>query len=239
MINLLRKDFRAGALYLLGIVLLLPIITILTIGTMIDVFGGIIMSYFIFIPAGLCIAASFLFIGIDSAYETDMTYASLPIKRSMIVYTRYISSFILALSSWILVIFTCYISMTYLNKIDRLLEMLISFRGFFVMAIFLLLVISFLQPFIFRFGTGKGIIAVMFFMFCLFLIFQIGRVLLRAINVVFKLDLSFIERFIQDILQWMFQLEAFEVYSWLAGIVLFVILMSVTISILLYNRRDL
>ena len=95
MLNLIRKDFIACWMFLIGVVILIPFITLIAMWAMMDDFGGVIIGVLTFVVMILCIASSFIFMGVDSAFQAEMIYASLPIKRSKIVLASYLSSFML------------------------------------------------------------------------------------------------------------------------------------------------
>lgn len=63
MFNLIEKDFIAGWMFLIGVVLIIPFISMIAMWAMMDDFGGVIIGVFTFIVMALCIASSFTFLG--------------------------------------------------------------------------------------------------------------------------------------------------------------------------------
>ncbi|HEX9975263.1 MAG TPA: ABC-2 transporter permease, partial [bacterium] len=141
MFSLIKKDFIAGWMFLIGVVILIPFITMIAMWAMMDDFGGVIIGIFTFIVMVLCIASSFIFLSVDTTYKAEMIYASLPIKRSKIVIARYLSSFILTTGSFSLAVLSCF-SMVYIfNHTDPAFKIILSFRGIISMISFLFMIL--------------------------------------------------------------------------------------------------
>lgn len=239
MLNLIKKDFIAGWIFLLGIAILIPFITTMAIWAMMDDFGGLIIGVFTFITIGLCIASSFIFTGIDTASNADMIYASLPIKRSTIVYARYSSSMLITTTSFMLVILTCLSSVYIFNKADPAFELLLSLRGIISMITFLLLILSFILPFVFKFAFGKGITAALITQICFVISVPVFKFLMKALYGIWEFDITFFTKLLDDILKWIIELQAVYAYLLIFTIVSIIIFISIILSVRFYNRRDL
>ena len=239
MLNLLRKDFTAGAIFLLGVIIIIPFMSTIAMAAMIDDFGGINMSIFTLLIAGLCVGASFVFIAIDTSYKTDATYASLPVKRSTIIEARYISSIIITVSGFFLAVISC-LSLIHIFKLsDPAFSIILDTRGIISMISFLLIILAFMLPFAFKFGPGKGAIAA--------LVVQIGLILLapllgfikNALSDIWNFDIMFFYRLLLQIQIWIAALPAIYAYLFIFSIVFMLIVISITLSVRFYNRRDL
>ena len=239
MLNLIRKDFIAGWMFLIGVALVIPFITLIAMWAMMDDFGGVIIGVLTFIVMILCIASSFIFLGVDSAFQAEMIYASLPIKRSKIVLARYLSSFILTTASFSLAVLSCF-SMVYIfNETDPAFNIILSFRGIIAMLSFLFMILSFIFPFIFKFGPGKGITAALVTQIGLMIAVPAIKFVLKALQGILAFDFAFFNRMLHSAIKWIVGLTAFQAYLLIFGIVTFVILVSIGLSVRFYNRMDL
>ena len=239
MIQLIKKDFIVGWMLLIGVILIIPFITLIAMWAMMDDFGGVIIGVFTFIVMILCIASSFIFMGVDSAFQAEMIYASLPIKRSKIVLARYLSSFMLTTGSFGLAVLSCF-SMVYIfNETDPAFKIILSFRGIIAMLSFLFMILSFIFPFIFKFGPGKGVTAALITQISLMIAFPLAKFVLKALQGIFAFDFAFFNRMLHSAIKWIVGLSAFQAYLMIFGIVSLVILVSIGLSIRFYNRMDL
>lgn len=239
MLRLIKKDFIAGWMFLIGVVLIIPFITTIAIFAMLDDFGGLILGVFTFIVVMLCSASAFIFLGVDSTFNTDMIYASLPIKRYIIVLARYGSAFFLTSGSYGLALISCYVAVNFFGQYDPAFEIILSWRGILSLLIFLFLILAFIFPFIFRFGPGKGIAAAIVTQIGLTLLVPVTKFILNALKGIFHFDLAFFSRIFQNGIRWLMQLEKYQVYLLLMGIFATILLISVCLSIRFFNRKDL
>jgi len=239
MLNLIRKDFIAGAMFLLGITLIVPFITTIAALVMTKDFGGIIIGIFTFIIVAMCIGASFIFIAVDTSFGTDMTYASLPVKRSTIVFARYVSSIIITLSGFCLVILSC-LSLVYIfNLSDPAFRIILSSRGITSMISFLLVILTIMLPFVFKFGPSKGVIAALIIQIGIVLLVPLFEFFINALNDIWKLDIAYLYNLLHNILNWMMTLPAIYAYLLTLSIVVAFYFISIILSIRFYNKRDL
>ncbi len=239
MLNLIRKDSIAGWMFLIGVIIIIPFITLIAMWAMMDDFGGVIISVFTFIVMALCIASSFIFLGVDNAYKADMIYASLPIRRSSIVLARYLSSFILTTGSFNLAVLSC-LSMVYIfNETDPAFNIILSFRGIITMISFLFMILSFIFPFIFKFGIGKGVTAALISQISLMITVPMIKFAIKALQGILSFDFAFFNRMLHTAIRWIIGLTAFQAYLLIFGIVSLVILASIGLSVRFYNRMDL
>jgi len=239
MLNLIKKDFIVGWMLLIGVVLIIPFITLIAMWAMMDDFGGVIIGVITFIVMILCIASSFIFMGVDSAFQAEMIYASLPIKRSKIVLARYLSSFILTTGSFGMAVLSCF-SMVYMfNETDPAFNIILSFRGIVAMLSFLFMILSFIFPFIFKFGPGKGVTAALVTQISLMIAVPVIKFVLKALQGILAFDFAFFNRMLHTAIKWIVGLSAFQAYLVIFGIVTFVILVSIGLSVRFYSRMDL
>lgn len=239
MLNLIRKDFISGWMFLIGVALVIPFITLVAMWAMMDDFGGVIIGVFTFLVMVLCIASSFIFFGVDNVYKAEMIYASLPIKRAKIVIARYLSSFILTTGSFSLAVLSCF-SMVYIfNETDPAFKIILSFRGIIAMLSFLFMILSFIFPFIFKFGPGKGITAALITQIGLMIAVPVIKFVLKALQGILAFDFAFFNRMLHAVIKWIVGLSAFQAYALIFGIVALVIFVSIGLSVRFYNRMDL
>ena len=239
MFDLIKKNFLVGWVFLIGIVLLVPFISSIAIWAMLDDFGGLIVGIFTILTVGICIGSAFLFIGIDSAYNAEMIFVSLPIERSTIIISHYLSSFLMIIFSLSIVIFSCLSSIHIFGKPDPAFDILLSTRGIFSMIVFLFFILCFTLPFIFIFGSGKGMMVALFTQLGIMLFWPILKFLFKAISGVFSFDLDYFNRLLQSTITWLLGLSALKAYFLLFFIVTFVVSLSILLSIIFYKKRDL
>lgn len=239
MLNLIKKDFLAGWVFLPGIIVIIPFLTAMQIWAMMDDFGGIVVGFFTFITMFLCIFSSFAFVIMDTTSNMEMMYPSLPISRHVIVLARYASSFMLLAISLSLVVLTMIFAVYLFNKNDPAFEILLSMRGIITMAVFLLFILSFILPFIFKFGSGRGVIAALITQLVIVFIMPLGEFILEALKGIITFDLAWIQRFLKSLLEWIISLPAFSAYLLLFTVIFTVILLSITLSVRFYNKLDL
>jgi len=239
MLRLIKKDFIAGGIFLIGVVLIIPFITSIAIFAMLDDFGGLIPGVFIFIVVMLCSASAFIFWGIDHTFNADMIYASLPIKRFVIVLARYSSAFILTTGSYGLALISSYVVVNFFGQYDPAFEIILSWRGILSLLVLLFLILAFIFPFIFRFGPGKGVAAAIIAQIGLTLLVPVTKFILNALKGIINFDLAFFSRIFQNSIRWLMHLEKFRAYLLLIGIFSIMLLISVSLSIRFFNRRDL
>jgi hypothetical protein len=239
MLRLIKKDFIAGWMFLIGVVLIIPFITSIAIFAMLDDFGGLIPGVFIFMVVMLCSASAFIFWGIDQTFNADMIYASLPIKRFIIVLARYSSAFILTIGSYSLALISCYVAVNIFGQYDPAFEIILSWRGILSLLVLLFLILAFIFPFIFRFGPGKGIAAAIVTQIGLTLLVPVTKFILNALKGIIHFDLAFFTRILHHSIRWLMHLEKFQVYLLLTGVFSTMLLISVSLSIRFFNRKDL
>jgi len=239
MFNLIKKDFIAGWMFLIGVVLIIPFITMIAMWAMMDDFGGVIIGIFTFIVMLLCIASSFIFLGVDTTYKAEMNYASLPIKRSKIVIARYLSSFILTTGSFSLAARSCFAMVYIFDHTDPAFKIILSFRGMISMISFLFMILCFIFPFIFKFGTGKGMTAALITQTSLMIAVPVIKFVLKALQGILAFDFAFFNRMLHAAIKWIIGLTAFQAYALIFGIVALVILVSIGLSVRFYKRMDL
>ncbi|MFC1556056.1 ABC-2 transporter permease, partial [candidate division KSB1 bacterium] len=203
MLDLIKKDFIAGALFFPAIVTFIPFLTTLMIFAMIDDFGGVIVGIFFFVVIALCMISSFLFIMIDSTQNADMVFASLPVRRSEIVLARYISSSLMSLFSYSVVLFTCFFAVHVFHQTDPFLDIILSFRGIAGVITYLLFMLAFMLPFILTFGVGKGMIVSISTVIGLQYCIPFIKSVLKAVSGSVEFDLSFINEAIKQAFIWL------------------------------------
>ncbi len=239
MLNLIRKDFIAGALFLLGAAILIPFLSSIAMAAMIDDFGGINTGIFTFIVIALCVGASFIFIAIDTSFKTEMTYASLPLRRSTIVLARYVSSIIITLTGFCLVILSCLMLVYLFGQNDPVFQIFLSSRGITSMISLILIIVTIMLPFMFKFGPGKGVIAALIVQIGIVLFFPLSEFVINALKDIWNFDIAIFYKILKEILSRIAALPEIYGYLFVFSIVVTFNFISIVLSIRFYNRRDL
>ncbi len=241
MLKLIKKDFLAGLVILPGVLIVIPFLSFISLLAMMDDFGGIVIGFFTLLTLFICTTASLMFIFMDSTSNTEMTFASLPIERSMIVKSKYYSSSILILVSFSLVVITAWIvSFSSIDpESEQAFEVILSFRGIISMLLVLFSIQAFVFPFIFKYGSGRGSQTAIFTILILTLLDPVVRSLSNLIEGYFKLDFSFITGLFDSTMDYITHLSPIEVYSVIIMIFLIIISISIVLSQKFYSTKDL
>ena len=241
MLKLIKKDFAAGWIFLGVVTVGIPFLTTIALLAMMDDFGGIVYGFFAIITIFLCTFGSLIFLLIDSSFETDSTYASLPIKRESIILARYFSSFLLTIFSFGIVVITLWVvsSLSAAKEYESAFQLLLSFSGISSVFIGLLFIQAFIFPFIFKFGTGKGLLKSLITITILVVIEPLFKFINNVVFGNYEFDLLFIIQHLKNILLYMKNLSTAELYF-----VLFIFFVTVEFSSILlsqrfYSKRDL
>ena len=104
---------------------------------------------------------------------------------------------------------------------------------------FLFMILSFIFPFIFKFGPGKGVAAALVTQVSLMIAVTLIKFILKALQGILVFDFAFFNRILHSAIQWIVDLSAFQAYLLIFGIVSFVIFVSIGLSVRFYNRMDL
>ena len=138
MLDLVKKDFQIGKYYLLGLVFLIPSVSAMGLIMMIKYFGGIVLGIFILLTIILCLISSLVFINIDSSCRADELLLSLPIKRSVIVFSRYITSFLMTVFCLSLIYLTCLVLNHVILLQDQYFDIILTFRGIILISVLII-----------------------------------------------------------------------------------------------------
>lgn len=236
---LIKKDFISASLFITGMSLAIPFITILTIWTMVDHFGGIIIGVFTLIVVAESIFPSLMFILIDSTTGTDKTFASLPIKRKTIVLSRYTGSIIVLTYNFLLVILTCLAAIYFFDVRDSILVKLVSLNGIYIMFFFLIFITSFVLPFIFKSGAGGGLIKATIALIILLSLFPAGDFVINQFKDYLSIDPEFLIKLAEDILFWIKDQPAYFIKLGSVWSLLLILIVSYLLSVNFYNKMDI
>lgn len=241
MLKLIKKDFLAGLVILPGVLIVVPFLSSISLLAMMDNFGGIVLVFFTLLTLFICTTASLMFIFVDSTSITEMTFASLPIERSLIVKSKYYSSSILILVSFTLLVITAWIvSFSSIDpESERAFEIILSFRGIISMLLVLFAIQAFMFPFIFKYGSGRGSQTAIFSILLITLLDPVVRSLSNLIEGYFRLDFSFITDLFDSTMDYITHLSSIEVYSLIIMIFLIITTISIVLSQKFYSTRDL
>lgn len=148
MINLVKKDFIVSKFYLFAV----PGVW--------AVHGLAAFGLNRYIPAGilLSIAMPSIFVVLEAFYKSDTLHCSLPVRRSTVVHARYFSSFIMVTVGLILTLIFGAVFHNLLPKAGEDFQTLMTLQGILGFLLLVVLFLSFLLPFIFRFELFKGLV---------------------------------------------------------------------------------
>jgi hypothetical protein len=237
--DLIKKDLCAGFVFLLIIPIIIPFLTMMAIWAMVDDFGGMIVAFFTFLTMGLCLASSLLFFAIDAAPGAEVLFVSLPVKRSAIVYSRYCTSFLISLSALFIVLLTCLAADHIFGLYDPAFGLILSLRGMWSMSSALLIILSSLMPFIYKFGPEKGLVVFLFTSVGLGVILLIGDAVLTAHDGRLELNLGIFHAIFDALLKWVRGLKSTAVYFTSFAALILIVAISSLLSVRFYRRRDL
>ena len=239
MLNLIRKDFIAGWMFVGIATLMIPFLTSLAIWAMMDDFGGIALGFITILTVLMCTASSLIFILVDTVSKTESTYAGLPLERTTIVLSRYAGSLILITYSLCLAVFTIWLLSFGSGGSDRAFAILLSLRGITGMYVFLILINSFLYPFILKYGTGRGAFIYFSAVIVLGLLDPLVGFLQNVLSGIILIDLSFIKNVFESTVGFIRFLPLTELYLLLFSVLISIISTSLLLSIKFYSKRDL
>lgn len=226
-------------IFLFVISLVFPLLTVMAVVTMIERFGGLVLGFFIPMIMVLCVGSAFIFTAIDEACDANALFASLPIKKIKLVFARYLSSFLMVIFSFALIALTATISLHLIPNPDPVTMLFFSIRGMTGTVLFLLLFLTFYLPFVFKFGSGKGIAVALIAQIGIVLIVQIGKLALKAFQGIFAFDLAFIAGIFSAIRKWAIGLQTNEAYIFIIAVFIALTLISVALSTWFYKNKDI
>jgi len=185
------------------------------------------------------IGIPFIFIALDSLYKADIEYSSLPVKRSTIVYARYVSSSLSVIAGLILTIIIGFVFKQFFTAADKGFELLMTIRGLISFILIVTLPISYLLPFIFKFGFGKGLwVASSISMMIVILI-----LIVKSISSFLKGYQLFNEAFFSKLLNEILEIIKILGKTGVLAVIFFIIgtlvLISIKLSVRFYSKRDL
>jgi hypothetical protein len=239
MFDLIKKDFIIGGVFIAVMGLVISFLTLMAIVTMLDEFGGLVLGFYIPMVIILCMCASYLFLVIDEAFQTDALMASLPIPKWKIVGGRYVSSSLMILFSFSLIALVSHVSQFIAQKKDPVLKLILSIEGMIGMVMILLLFLVFYLPFIIKFGLAKGVGVGLIVQFCLLLIFPAGKFILKALGGVVNFDLSFFTTLFDNIGRWVTGLSDIGTFVLMIVVLGCATLMSIGLAVRLYKLKDI
>ncbi|MFC1554220.1 ABC-2 transporter permease [candidate division KSB1 bacterium] len=239
MFKLIKKDFIAGRLFIIIIPLIMMFVSMISISLIYDKTGKMIIGIFALIALMISTVTSFLFFLVDAAYNAEQIYASLPIKRSKIVYAGFCTTAILALTGVCIMICEGYLTVYFLFNSDPEYLKIFDLKILAAMVSFILIILSFFLPFVYSFGPGKGASVAGVFFIGLTLLKPVLSFSVNALNGIFKFDTEYLLSILKNIIDWLMGLKPVEAYLTLAGVLALFLLTSITISVWFFKKRDI
>lgn len=239
MFDLIKKDFIVGWQVFLGMLFLIPFITIITTWAMLDDFGGIIIGVFMLIVTVLSLVPPILSLNIDATHKADSLFAGLPLDRYTIVLARYITSILLCTLAYTLVILSCLIVVYIFGGRDPFFDVILSIRGIMGIVTFMFVLLFFILPFLMRYGSGRGFTMAIFFQLGLILAMPVVKFVIKAMSGIFHFDIGFFARLLESVLRWIMGLNTLQASLVIASYTSLIFLTSLILSIRFYYKRDL
>jgi hypothetical protein len=236
---LIKKDFIATGLYLIGATFAIPFLTMIAILTMVDHFGGLVVGAFTMIVIIESIYPALLFILVDSSSGADKIFASMPVKRSTIVLSRYSESIIQLIYNFTLVILTC-LSAIYIFQVrDEMLTKMITFNGIFAIFLFLIFILTIIFPFMFKSGVGGGLLKATISLVILFILLPAADYVLYLLQDYITFDPDFFLLLADKFITWLKTQPAYIINLLPIVTVLITLSLSILLSIRFYNKLDI
>lgn len=239
MLNLLYKDWIVGRGALLGIFFLLPFLTSMAIWVMVGDFGGIQLAVFTGIETVLILFLSFSLVIVDAGTQSENMLLSLPLQRSTYVFTRYISTFILVAINLLVAFFTVYFHRILFQLDDPALPIILNTKSLFLFYSGLLIMLAFIFPFMFKMGSGKGVVVAISIQLCIPLFKPFLKFLNNVFHGIYSFDVAELIQLFQSIARWISAQTNAEIIIFSMSILVSIIGISMVLSIFLYNRRDI
>lgn len=239
MLELVKKDFQIGKYYLLGLLLLIPFVISLGLIMMIKYFGGIEPGIFALLTVILCLLSSLIFINIDSSCRADELLMSLPIERSVIVYSRYITSFLMSVFCLLIIYLTCLIFSHIVMVQDQCLDIILDYHGIILISFLVSMVMLGVLPFFIKYGGGKGSGVAFFSIAFILLLPALSKLLMKALKGVISFDFNLFFRMVNNLVIWLADLHQLVLYLLITGIIAGSLSISSRLSIRFYNKRNI
>ena len=239
MFHLIKKDILIGRYYLLAMLLMVPFVTSMALLTMMDYFNGIVLGVFAILSIILSVFSSLMFINIDTVSRADELLKSLPVKKSTLVYSSFVSSFFMELLCIVLIYLTCLFFVYVIKSEDQYLSLIISYRGILIAIFGISMILLTILPFIFKYGGGKGGGIVFIGLIIVLLLPSLFNLLITALKDHIQFDFDVITNAITDLLRYLSNLHMLYIYLMIAGIFGITVFISIRLSVRFYKRRNL
>lgn len=239
MLDLIKKDISASRYFIIGMLIVVPFVVAIGVSAMVSDFGGVFIGIFMVMGIGLSLAASFIFMGTDAGSQADQLLVSLPIRRRTIVLARYISSFMMAVGCYLLIVLTCFILVFYFNLSDPIITLMLSFSGITGVIFMLFFILAFILPFVFKFGPGGGAAKALFVYVGFLMLLQVVKFLFDLAGGHIAFDFGFIFNLLNSIVERMIELRAITGYLIVIAFFGMIVSVSIKLSIWFYQNRDL
>lgn len=239
MISLIKKDFLTGRYSILALFLLVPFITSMEILSMVDYFDGIILGVFAILSIIMSIFCSLIFINIDITNRGDELLKSLPINKSIIIYARFITSFLLEISCLLLIYLTSLFFARVINIEDEYLELIINYRGIIIALFGISMILLTMLPLLFKFGSGKGGGIIYLVLLVILLLPSLSKLLIDLFKNRISFNFDFITEKIKAIINYLSEVNPILIYLCMAGILIFALIISVKLSVRFYKKRNI
>ena len=186
----------------------------------------------------VALALSFIFIGIDNLFNAEVHFCSLPIERKKIVYQRYLMSAIMTIAGLLLTMVVTLLFENLLRKTPGRVELIYTYKGIFAYFFIVILIKSYLLPFIFRYGFKKGLglggLVNMIF-FVIVIILRITASLIEGVKV---FTIKYLTLLVKEVIKIAEFFGSTGSQILLVFITAGIVFLSLTLSVRLYKKRE-
>jgi len=102
----------------------------------------------------------------------------------------------------------------------------------------ILFTLSYLLPFVFRFGVSKGVNIAVVVPICITILFPILKFIVNAFEGIFMFDFAFLEKLLSSITNWILSLHSTNVYLLLFLVLAILIYISMKLSVWFSSKID-
>lgn len=187
----------------------------------------------------IALALSLIFIVIDNLFNAEVHFCSLPVERKKIVYQRYLMSGIMTFAGLILTMIITHIYTSIFRKIPGRIELIYTYKGIFAYFFIVILIKSYILPFIFRYGFKKGLGLGGLVNMLFFFIVIILRIMASLIEGIKVFTLKYLTMLVKEIIKIAEFFGTTGSQILLVFITACIVFLSLTLSVRLYKKREL
>ena len=182
---------------------------------------------------------SFVLMIVDAGTQSENMLLSLPLDRAAIVLAHYAFTFLLIAYNLLLALFTVFMHRWLFQLEDPVLPIILNFKGVLLFYAGLLIMLSFIFPFMYKLGSGKGFVVALSLQLGLPLLKPLYRFATNALQGIYELDIRELIQLLQGAFRWINTQSSFTISILGSSTVLCIIILSLFLSTRFYNKRDI